>query len=53
MESKPVENWSLCMHGQCMDMVSDIHHAFIGDVGKYMDKICEKKLYNSKKEWII
>ena len=35
MELKPVENWSLCIHGQCIDMVSDLHDAFIGDGGKY------------------
>ena len=35
MESKAVENWSLSMHGQCIDIVSDLHDAFIGDGGKY------------------
>ena len=35
MEPKPVENWSLCMHGQCTDIVINPHDAFIGDVGKY------------------
>ena len=35
MELKPVKNWSLCMHGQCIDMVRDLHDAFIGDGGKY------------------
>ena len=35
MESKPVKNWSLCMHGQCFDIVSDLHDVFIGDDGKY------------------
>ena len=35
MESKLVENWSLCLHGQCIDIVSDLHDAFIGDCGKY------------------
>ena len=35
MESKPVENWSLCMHGECIDIISDLHDAFIGDGGKY------------------
>ena len=35
MELKPVKNWSLCMHGQCIDMVSDLHDVFIGDGGKY------------------
>ena len=35
MESKPVENWSLCMHGQCIDIISDLHDVFIGDGGKY------------------
>ena len=35
MELKPVKNWSLCMHGQCIDMVSDLHDMFIGDCRKY------------------
>ena len=35
MESKPVKNWLLCMHGQCIDIVSDLHDAFIDDGGKY------------------
>ena len=35
MESKPVKNWSLCMHGQCIDIVSNLHDTFIGDGGKY------------------
>ena len=35
MEAKPVKNWSLCMHGQCIDMVSNLHDVFIGDGGKY------------------
>ena len=35
MELKPVENWSLCMHGQCIDIVNDLPDAFIGDIGKY------------------
>ena len=35
MESKPVENWSLCMHGQCIDIISDLHDTFMGDGGKY------------------
>ena len=34
MELKPVENWSLCMHGQCIDIVSDLHDTFIGVGGK-------------------
>ena len=25
----------MCMHGQCIDMVSDLHDVFIGDGGKY------------------
>ena len=36
MELKPVENWSFCMHGQCIEIVSDLHDAFIGDGGKYI-----------------
>ena len=35
MELKPAKNWSLCMHGQCIDMVSNLHDAFIGGGGKY------------------
>ena len=35
MESKPVENWSLCLHGQCIDIISNLHDVFIGDGGKY------------------
>ena len=35
MELKPVKNWSLCIHGQCIDIVSDLHDTFIGDGGKY------------------
>ena len=35
MELNPVENWSLCMHGQCIDIISNLHDAFIGDGGKY------------------
>ena len=27
--------WSLGMHGQCIDIVTDLHDVFIGDVGKY------------------
>ena len=30
-----VKPWSLAMHGQCIDIVSDLHDLFIGDVGKY------------------
>ena len=33
MELKPVENWSLCMHGQCIDIVSDLHDAFVTVTG--------------------
>ena len=46
MESKPVKNWSLCMHGQCIDMVSDLHDMFIGDVGKYKFTYEVKRIYN-------
>ena len=58
MESKPVENWSLCVHGQCIDIVSDLHDAFIGDGGKYkftyevkrIDDKCEREaIINLKK----
>ena len=35
MESKPVENWSLCMHGECFDIISDLHDTFIGNGEKY------------------
>ena len=35
MELKPVENWSLCMHGECIDIISDLHDVFIGDGEKY------------------
>ena len=35
MEWKTVENWSLCLHGQCIDIVSDPHDVFIDDGGKY------------------
>ena len=58
MESKPVENWSLCMHGQCIDIVSDVHDVFIGDCGKYkfmyevkrIDNKCEREsIINLKK----
>ena len=31
MESNPAENWLLCMHGECIDITSDLHDAFIGD----------------------
>ena len=31
----PVETWSLSMHGQCIDIISDPHNAFIGNGGKY------------------
>ena len=30
-----MENWSLCMHGQCIDIVSDLHDVLTGDGGKY------------------
>ena len=30
-----VKPWSLGMHGQCIDIVSDLHDAFIGDGDKY------------------
>ena len=30
-----VKPWSLGTHGQCIDIVSDLHDTFIGDVGKY------------------
>ena len=58
MESKPVENWSLCMHGQCIDIISDLHDAFISDGGKYkftyevkrIDDKCETEaIFNLKK----
>ena len=58
MESKPVNNWLLCMHGKCIDMVSNLHDAFIGDSGKYkfayevkrIDDKCEMKvIINLKK----
>ena len=58
MESKPVENWSLCMHGECIDIINDLHDAFIGDGGKYkftyevkrMDGKCETEaIINLKK----
>ena len=35
MELKPVENWSLYMHGQCIDIISDQHDTFKGDGEKY------------------
>ena len=44
MESKPVENWSLCMHGQCIDIISDLHEVFIGDDGKYKFKYEVKRI---------
>ena len=59
MESKPVKNWSLCMHGQCIDIVSNLHDAFIGDGGKYkfvyevkrIDNKCEMEvIINLKKK---
>ena len=51
MELKPVKNWSLCMHGQHNDVVSNLHDAFIDDGGKYkfayeverIDDKCEKQ----------
>ena len=58
MELKPVENWSLHMHGQCIDIISDLHDAFIGDGGKYkfmyevkrIDNKCEMEaIINLKK----
>ena len=30
-----MENWSLCKHGQCIDITSNLHDPFIGDGGKY------------------
>ena len=35
MELKPVENCSLCMHGQYIHIINDLHDAFIGCGGKY------------------
>ena len=35
MELMTVKPWSLGMHGQCIEIVSNLHDAFIGDVGKY------------------
>ena len=35
MELKPVKNLSLCIHEQCIDMINNLHCAFIGDDGKY------------------
>ena len=35
MESTTVKPWSLGIHGQCIDIVTDQHDAFIGNVGKY------------------
>ena len=58
MELKPVENWSLCMHGQCIDILSNLHDTFIGDGGKYkvmyelkgIDNKCEAEaIINLKK----
>ena len=58
MESKPVKTQSLCKHGQCIDMVSDLHDMFIGDGGKYkftyevkrIDNKCETEdIINLKK----
>ena len=60
MELKPVENWSLCMHGQCIDIISDLYDAFIGDGGKYkftyevkrIDGKCEMEAYQFKEDKI-
>ena len=58
MELKPVKNWSLCMHGQCIDIISDLHDMFIDDGGKYkftaevkrIDNKCEREaIINLKK----
>ena len=46
MESKPAENLSLCMHGECIDIVSDLHDAFIGDGGKYKFMYDVKRIDN-------
>ena len=35
MELMTVKTWSLGMHGQCIDIVSDLHDTFTGDGGKY------------------
>ena len=35
MEPMTEKLWSLGMHGQCIDIVSNLPDAFIGDVGKY------------------
>ena len=53
MESKPLENWSLCMHGQCIDMVSDLHDAFIGDGGKYKFAYEVKRIYDKCETKVI
>ena len=34
------------MHGQCIDIVSDLHDTFIGDVGKYKFTYKVKRIDN-------
>ena len=46
MELKPVENWSLFRHGQCIDIVGNLHDAFIGDGGKYKFTYGVKRIDN-------
>ena len=53
MELRPVKNWSLCMHGQCIDMVSDLHDAFIGDGGKYKFAYEVKRIDNKCETEVI
>ena len=53
-----MENWSLYMHGQCIDIVINLPDTFIGDGGKYkftyevniIDNKCETEaIINLKK----
>ena len=42
MESKAVENWSLCLHGQCI-------HKFMYEVKRINDKCKTEAIINLKK----